>query len=89
MSSESANTSGIASVNTVATAAMAANTIVSVLVLIDSIRKSSIGSLHPQRRTHQKSKLIIFFITITPIDIQTAEAASITRPSGSVHNSEM
>ena len=36
--SESANSSGIASVKTVATAAMAANTIVSVLTLIESIR---------------------------------------------------
>ena len=74
--------------NTVATAAMAANTIVNVLVLSDSTRKSSIG-IHPQRRAHQKLKLIIFFITNTPIDIHTTEAASITRPSGSVHNSEM
>ena len=39
LSSESANTNGIANVNTVATAAMAANTIVSVLVLIEFDQK--------------------------------------------------
>ena len=38
---------GIAKVKTVAIAAMAALTIVSVLTLIESIKKSSIGILHP------------------------------------------
>jgi hypothetical protein len=38
---------GIVKVKTVAIAAMAALTIVSVLTLIESIRKSSIGILHP------------------------------------------
>jgi hypothetical protein len=45
--SESASTIGIANVKTVAIAAMAALTIASVLVLIESISKSSIGVLHP------------------------------------------
>src|ERR1039458_138419 len=45
--SESASSMGIVKVKTVAIAAMAALTIVSVLTLIESIRKSSIGILHP------------------------------------------
>ena len=45
--SESANSSGIANVKTVAIAAMAALAIASVLVLIELINKSSIGVSHP------------------------------------------
>ena len=44
--SESPTSMGIVKVKTVAIAAMAALTIVSVLTLIDSIKKSSIGILH-------------------------------------------
>ena len=37
----------------------------------------------------QKSKLIILRMTRTPISIQVAQAASIMRPHGCVHRSEM
>ena len=52
----------------------------------DRSSRSSRSSIVPP----QKSKLIILFITNTPIDIQNgAKPASIRRPSGSVHSSEM
>ena len=56
LSSESANTNGIASVNTVAHAAMAANTIVSVLTLIASMRRSSIGYFLFTRRMRLQNR---------------------------------
>ena len=40
-------------------------------------------------RHHQKSKLIILFITKIPHDIHTALPASISRPVGWVHSNEM
>ena len=46
------------------------------------MRKSTI-------RHRQKSKLIIFFITMMPIVIQMTQPASISWPVGWVHSSEM
>ena len=47
-----------------------------------AIRKSSMGH-------RQKSKLIIFFITKMPMDIQITQPHSINWPVGWVHSSEM
>ena len=83
LESVSVASSGMASVSTVAIAATAENTIASRRGLeTASIRMSSMAS-------HQKSKLIILRMTITPMNIQIAEAASIMRPSDSVHSSSM
>ncbi len=51
-----------------------------------------IGQFLEQEFDHgagQKSKLIIFFMTNTPIIIQRAEATSMMRPTGVVHKSSM
>jgi hypothetical protein len=40
-------------------------------------------------RHRQKSKLIIFFITMMPIDIQMTQQTSMNCPVGWVHSSEM
>ena len=79
----SAAKNGVISVYTVALAAIAARTIV---MNRGSWNFSSRNSI---MRHHQKSKLIIFFITKMPADIHTTQAASISRPVGWVQSSEM
>ena len=82
-SSSSPANSGMINVYAVALTAMAASSMVmnraSWILLI---RKSIM--LH-----RQKSKLIIFFITKMPMDIQITQPTSISWPVGCVHSNEM
>ena len=74
---------GMISVYAVAPTAMAASSIVMKCASwILSTRNSTM--LH-----HQKSKLIILFITKMPMDIQITQPTSINWPVGWVHSSEM
>ena len=82
----------MASVRTVAIAAMAANTLamnLRVVQLVDQQFEHDAASDAWLIRRPQKSKLIIFFITKTPIIIHTAQHAIIRRPVGWVHSSSM
>ena len=80
LSRQSVASSGIASVSTVATAAMAAKIIASSAGV-----GQVVGDQVDHGVGHQKSKLIILRMTMTPIDIQAAQPASIKRPIGCVH----
>ncbi len=81
LSSESPASSGIASVKTVAIAAIAAK---------HHRQEARVVHLVDDQIEHgQKSKLIIFFMRHDSHDIQKAEPASIMRPSGAVHSSAM
>ena len=83
LASESVASSGMARVITVAIAPMAAN----------SIARKRVSWIFSMMRSimmrSQKSKLIILRMTMTPVNIQTAQPASIRRPVGWVQSSSM
>src|SRR6185437_7925162 len=53
------------------------------------VRVMELAGQELEHRHPQKSKLIIFFITMTPMDIQSRQPTSITWPVGLVQSSEM
>lgn len=67
---------GITSVYTVALAATAASS------MVMKRTSCSFETRNSTIRHRQKSKLIIFFITMMPIDIQTTQPTSISWPVG-------